>query len=75
VRKCLGLLFFNGVYLLRAKAEESMLASDPVYAKYSRQMDRQGMFAGVSALMRRIPVLQGVLGSTSSHGKTGRDEE
>jgi protein-S-isoprenylcysteine O-methyltransferase Ste14 len=75
VRKCLGLVFFNGVYLLRAKAEEAMLASDPVYAKYSRQMDRQGMFAGVSALMRRIPVLQGVVGSTSSHGKTGRDEE
>lgn len=53
MRNCMGLFMFNGIYLLRARCEEAMLSSDPQYVRYSKYMDRHGIFASISEMIRK----------------------
>ena len=54
IQNCLMLLGINLIYLLRAKTEERLLGSDPVYVDYARWIDAHGMFR----LLRNMPVVR-----------------
>jgi len=54
VQNCLMLLGINLIYLLRAKTEERLLGSDPVYVEYARWIDAHGMFR----FLRNMPVVR-----------------
>jgi protein-S-isoprenylcysteine O-methyltransferase Ste14 len=44
LRRCALLLLLNGIYFVRARAEESMLAQDAVYREYAGWMRKNGLF-------------------------------
>jgi protein-S-isoprenylcysteine O-methyltransferase Ste14 len=54
IQNCLLLLGINLIYLLRAKTEERLLGSDPVYVDYARWIDAHGMFR----VLRNMPVVR-----------------
>jgi protein-S-isoprenylcysteine O-methyltransferase Ste14 len=54
IQNCLLLLGISLIYLLRAKTEERLLASDPVYVDYARWIDAHGMFR----FLRNMPVVR-----------------
>ena len=55
LKHCIRLLLFNGIYFLRAKCEEAMLAPDPAYARYSKYMERHGIFASFAQAIAGSP--------------------
>ena len=44
IRRCMLLLFLNGVYYLRARTEEAHLSQDPTYVQYAQWISRHGLF-------------------------------
>jgi len=61
LRRCVLLLFLNGIYYLRAKTEERHLSWDPVYVQYARWIDAHGALRflnGIPGRLRGTPVSQ-----------------
>ncbi|MFY0310193.1 methyltransferase family protein [Leisingera sp. D0M16] len=55
LRHCLLLLGINGIYFLRAKAEEKHLSEDPTYVAYALWIEQHGMLRWLGRL---IPMLR-----------------
>jgi len=54
IKHCLGLLFINFMYFMRAKTEERHLSRDPVYVAYATWMNDHG----VLRFLNRIPIFR-----------------
>lgn len=50
VRSCALLLLVNGIYLLRARAEEAHLGDDPAYQAYAAWIAEHGLIARLRRL-------------------------
>lgn len=50
-----------------------MLSADPSYVRYSRYMDKHGIFASVSAQLRNTPLWGWYLGTNAARGRESED--